>query len=534
MLQYILQTIAFQVFFLVVYDLFLKKETFFNWNRGYLLLTSILSFVLPFVKIKALQGSIPHRFNITLPEIVFGAESNQLADTILLDTIVITSQSVSYLQWLFYIGLSISLLLFGLKLYRILKLIYKNPKTKDEGFSIVNLLKSNAAFSFLNYIFIGDTIAKDEAIQILEHEKIHVQQKHTLDLLYFETLRILFWFNPLIYIYQNRTSELHEFIADAKVAKQQSKKDYYQNLLSQIFDTKKVSFINTFFKQSLIKKRIIMLSKQKSKQILKLKYALLIPLVFGMIVYTSCSQTTEVETEIAVEGVEGTKSTLISKIGAMKQQIEIQGNVNDHEMKGFDLLLRTIKGDKKDETLIREIQAYQATKNESTLTSRIVGVFEQIQKQGNISDDEYRTLKTVMMLTSPDGFSDPFFQDVVEYAEIPYGVIEQVPVFPGCESVSKEEQKKCMSQNVAKLVAENFNTKVGKEQNITGRQKIYVSFKITNTGDVEDIKARASSPVLEKEAERVVALLPKMKPGMQEGKAVNVPYSLPIVFQINE
>ena len=91
-----------------------------------------------------------------------------------------------------------------------------------------------------------------------------------------------------------------------------------------------------------------------------------------------------------------------------------------------------------------------------------------------------------------------------------------------------------MSQNVSKFVAQNFNTKVGEENGLIGRQKIYVHFKIDNQGNVVNVKAKAPHEVLESEAKRVIEMLPKMTPGMQEGKAVNVPYSLPIVFEIEE
>jgi beta-lactamase regulating signal transducer with metallopeptidase domain len=78
-------------------------------------------------------------------------------------------------------------------------------------------------------------------------------------------MRIVAWFNPLVYVYQNRISEVHEYIADAEVAKTH-KKEQYQLLLTQVFKTQYISFINPFFKSSLIKKRIVMLQKSKSKK----------------------------------------------------------------------------------------------------------------------------------------------------------------------------------------------------------------------------------------------------------------------------
>ena len=72
MLYYILQTIAFQLFFLLIYDVFLKKETFFNWNRAYLLITALGSLLLPFVKIEFFKGVVPEQFIIRLPEVIIG------------------------------------------------------------------------------------------------------------------------------------------------------------------------------------------------------------------------------------------------------------------------------------------------------------------------------------------------------------------------------------------------------------------------------------------------------------------------------
>ena len=287
MLHFILQTIAFQLFFLIIYDAFLKKETFFNWNRAYLLVTAILSVLLPFIKIQSFKNVVPKEFVVAMPEVIIGnaqgINTKQAVE-------IIASESSKF-QWswefVFYIGASTALIIFMVKLFKIATLIYKNPKYWSNNLRIVTLLKSNLAFSFFYYVFLGEQIKEADKPAILKHEAVHVNQKHTLDLLFFELFRIVFWFNPLIYMYQNRIASLHEFIADAEAVKSQGKNEYYQDLLSQIFETKNVSFINAFYKKSLIKKRIVMLTKAKSKQVQLIKYALLIPLVFGMLLYTS-------------------------------------------------------------------------------------------------------------------------------------------------------------------------------------------------------------------------------------------------------
>jgi len=266
MLHYCIQIIVFQTLFLMVYDLFLKRETFFNYNRAYLLLSVIVSLILPFIKIERFKTIIPEDYVISLPEILIGNTSSTILPVQQLDPVFINSNSMFTLDSLLFLGWGIASFILIYKLYKIVKLIVKSTRVRDGKYIIIHLKNSTSAFSFFNFIFLGDAIGSTKRKTILAHEKVHVAQKHTLDLLFFEVLRVLFWFNPLTYMYQKQIAQLHEFIADSKAVKQQSKKMYYENLLSEVFDTQTISFINPFFKQSLIKKRIIMLSKSKSKQ----------------------------------------------------------------------------------------------------------------------------------------------------------------------------------------------------------------------------------------------------------------------------
>ncbi|MBD0824835.1 MULTISPECIES: energy transducer TonB [Aestuariibaculum] len=124
---------------------------------------------------------------------------------------------------------------------------------------------------------------------------------------------------------------------------------------------------------------------------------------------------------------------------------------------------------------------------------------------------------------------------VEEDIEVPFAVIENVPVFPGCEKEKTNQAKKeCMSKKITQFVGRNFNTDLASDLGLSGRQRINVIFKIDKTGNVTGIRARAPHPGLEKEATRVIGKLPKMEPGKQRGKAVTVPYSLPIVFQVQD
>ena len=118
--------------------------------------------------------------------------------------------------------------------------------------------------------------------------------------------------------------------------------------------------------------------------------------------------------------------------------------------------------------------------------------------------------------------------------EVSFSSVENTPIYPGCEKGNNEKRRRCMSEKIAKFVRKKFNTKLAEGIGLSGRQRISVIFKIDKLGDVVGVRARAPHPQLENEAIRVINLLPKMKPGMQLGKAVVVPYSLPINFEVKE
>ncbi|MCP4143052.1 MAG: hypothetical protein GY755_22640, partial [Chloroflexi bacterium] len=129
-------------------------------------------------------------------------------------------------------------------------------------------------------------------------------------------------------------------------------------------------------------------------------------------------------------------------------------------------------------------------------------------------------------------------QELVELNsdEVPFAVIEQVPVYKGCnKKLSNTELKKCMSDKISKHVVKNFNIKLAGSLGLhDGVVRVNVIFKIDKEGNITGIRSRAPHSKLEKEAIRVITLIPKMdKPGYQKGKPVIVPYSLPIKFNLD-
>jgi protein TonB len=164
-----------------------------------------------------------------------------------------------------------------------------------------------------------------------------------------------------------------------------------------------------------------------------------------------------------------------------------------------------------------------------------------VPEEIEIVEDEKEIEETVIESTETDQteeiveVEDIEVEEVEEDIDVPFNVIENVPIFPGCEKEKGNNAKKqCMSDKISKFVNRKFNTDLASDLGLSGRQRINVIFKIDKTGNIVGIQARAPHPGLEKEAKRVIGMLPKMKPGKQRGKPVNVPYSLPILFQVQD
>lgn len=155
-----------------------------------------------------------------------------------------------------------------------------------------------------------------------------------------------------------------------------------------------------------------------------------------------------------------------------------------------------------------------------------------------VVDDEEEIEEDVIESTETDQFEEIVeIEEVVEVEEeiedVPFAVIENVPVFPGCENMKDNAAKKaCMSEKISQFVTRKFDTELANDLGLTGRQRIAVQFRIDEKGNVTNILARAPHPRLEAEAKSVIGQLPKMTPGKQRGKPVGVLYSLPILFQV--
>ena len=151
-----------------------------------------------------------------------------------------------------------------------------------------------------------------------------------------------------------------------------------------------------------------------------------------------------------------------------------------------------------------------------------------------IVEDEEEVEETVIESTESDEemiIEDIVVEDDFEDIDVPFAVIEDVPIFPGCESVAKSQRRTCFQDQMNKHIRKNFRyPDIAQEMGIQGR--VYVNFIIAKDGSITNIRMRGPDKNLENEAARIIGRLPKMTPGKQRGRAVRVPFSIPITFRL--
>ena len=477
MIHYLLQVLFFQLLFLLVYDLFLKKETFFNYNRLYLLVTPILAFVIPWLRIEFLVSAVPENARLVIPQALARNPEIYVQN---LPLVVINAEGGWTPNWwlITYLGGAIfSLGLFIFKYLHLKKLSDAGNHIYEKGLKIIIVPQSKIAYTFFNSVYLGEDLCTEEQQQILSHELIHVKHKHTYDLVFFEILKVILWFNPLVYIYQSRIASIHEFIADQEVVKSVAKKTYFEQLLNTAFNTKDISFTNQFFNQSLIKKRIVMLQKNKSSRLSTFKFLILIPAMLAMLTYVACSENKD-------HSITEEEMSLTDKMADLEATLEAKEDLTKEEK--LQLMRLVEKG----------------------LNPKALSADQ--ERMTNQNQKSYLEVEAAVSLA----------------------VVDKVPTLKQCENIKAGDSKDCTTKEITKFVNANFNTDLGKELSLIGVNTLVVTFMIDQSGNVKDIQARAPHPKLEEEAERVIAQLPQFIPGEVNGKPVNVMYSLPIAFKI--
>lgn len=284
MKQYLLISSIYLAVFYLIYILLISKDTRYRRNRLYLLASIILSLLLPFVKISAVTGGMLSSLNENLGKIniipqinVYAIDKNPgLTNTLSLPLIIYLTGTI--VAFTLYMANFFKLICF-IKKYRIKgsRLII-TPSGKESGFSA------------MGFIFLSSDLVDEIKNTILEHEKQHIRKKHFIDICLIRFIGVFFWFNPFVYIYERSLKALHEFEADEQMLDSGQNVISYQKLiLNQIFNTSIFTLQNGFSGRSLIKKRMIMMTKKRSKGTTTFKLLLALPIIVFVFGYLSCA-----------------------------------------------------------------------------------------------------------------------------------------------------------------------------------------------------------------------------------------------------
>lgn len=280
------------------YKLFLQKETFFQSMRIYFIIGVISSILLPLLIIPVYIDAVPvivSEFvsNESVKGVVVGIEPVKTPVKIITPFNWILLLNVIYIT-----GVLIFITKFLIELFSLIGLIYKSKKQRNGNYIFVEVEKELSPFSIFNYIVYNKKQFNQEELKdIIAHEKVHVKQKHSIDMLLVQLLVIVQWFNPLVWLYKDDLQQNLEYIAD-KFAQEKAitKKKYQYLLLKTSIPNNPFALSNNFF-NSHLKKRIMMLQKSQTKRINQIKYVLLLPLIVVFLYAFNVKETIKIEKE---------------------------------------------------------------------------------------------------------------------------------------------------------------------------------------------------------------------------------------------
>jgi hypothetical protein len=279
----------------IVFLLFARNLTFYRLNRIFLLSAIALSALIP-----AIHLNLGHAKPAGMATVIL--------DTLFVQDTYTTSGTGHGIDWthLFAYGyVSVALLFAGFFIYQLtglFSLIWKNGIHRREGYFQVIIPEKLPAFSFFHILFISDSVSADDRENpVISHEMAHAKQMHSADVLLFELVKIVQWFNPFVYIAQRLLKETHEYLADEAVLEQNSDSAGYRLLLlSQVFGIQ--PGISNYFNHSLIKKRFAMMTKEKSPLIRQIRYLLVLPVaVLLLLLFSSQEQAFSQEKKTELE-----------------------------------------------------------------------------------------------------------------------------------------------------------------------------------------------------------------------------------------
>jgi TonB family protein len=285
-LLYLIESTVCLLVLYAIYWFFLRRDTFFQVNRFYLMAMILFSVLVPL---------LPIHLTTTGPT----ASIMILLDPVLITPAKVHQTIVEHLQWIeiaaivYLTGALIFLLRFGLQLFQLFRIPRHFGIKVRNGQKVVFVDRGYSPFSFFNLVFINERMIPSASLStILEHEKIHIRQLHTVDIILAELATIIQWFNPVIWLAGREMKTIHEYLADEGVLQTGISRTQYQQMILDETMGIQVNNLANNFNVSLLKKRITMMTKSKSGTWAKSKMLIALPALVALLFLLSASSIT--------------------------------------------------------------------------------------------------------------------------------------------------------------------------------------------------------------------------------------------------
>jgi TonB family protein len=518
-LKYDMKVAVLMAIFYLVYRLLLSRETFHHLNRLVLLAIAVASFVLPCCVITF------HDTVVLAPIEASNAVEQPLS--------VIIEPS----QPCWQIAISIVFLLGVLAVFvhivwavvQVIRLImHSEHHPQDDGVVIAVTDKSLEPFSWMRYIVLSLTDFEHQDPAIMAHERGHIRQRHSLDVLLVDILTVLQWFNPAIWMLRRDLRAIHEYEADAAVLSQGINMRQYQYLLIQKTVAHGGYSIANGISNSTLKNRInMMLRNKKSNSKSWLKLLAFLPIV-GTVMALNAETVTDYvyqqpQKKIVKKGrktgkmVVSGKTIEVNRDTVTPTPTSIQVINENKELLKDPLVI--IDGEHASTDDMRTLDPKNIDHVDVLKDNAAIEIYGEEGKNGVINITTKNAVSSGQsqakdQASEEEGEDESIFTDV-------FDVVEQMPEFPGGTNA------------MMKFLAENVHYPEAAYKN--GAQgRVLVSFIIEPNGSISNVHVvKKANDDLDAEAVRVIGSMPKWTPGMQNGKVVRVRYTLPVTFCLN-
>jgi len=470
-ISYLIESLFCGAFFYLMFVLLVSGKSSYNFQRVYLLVSSICTLTFPIISIPV---SSALKFSITLPEItivgkgVAGANTENITET----------GSFPIVEVLYFSILSLFLLFFVFQLLRILYLYTRGEKSRRGEVVIISSKRISSPFSFFNIVFLRDEDDQLENECVITHERAHLKRGHSFDIILISLINTIQWFNPFIYQIKRSLVSVHEYQADKDVIMSGYAIKYYQNLV--LYSQFGVSpLVANKLNNSLTIKRLRKmenLNEKRNRAILFVSVILMVSTLFFVVSCKTNKGTSEVLSE-------DTLKTAIQK--ADTTPVSVQA-----------------------EPVVQPVTKPVA---EKTVNSLVVTGKKPVKK----------TAQSAEQVAIVEDATPVAKMEIIEEEEIPFTIVEVKPTFMGGDE-----------NTFTRWVFDRLvYPEAAKNDGIQGR--VILQFLVTETGKVTNVKVvRGVDLSLDQEAVRVVALSPNWTPGKQKGKNVAVRYTFPVIFQL--